>query len=264
MMMHAPKNHPRPGLPGVNLLSPSAFERMATRRLRQRFFAGAMVLVMVVAGGWAVQHLRVGEAEQMLAVEQAETARLTAETQTLAPVRSYVTGVSVQKQTVQDAMAREIYFSQVLDGLERNTPSGAVLQSLAVTLAPDAPLPGVEGAAAVPAEGTAPAEGAEAAEGAEPAAAVVPTVSPCPGPDPFNTKTVVGCVTLSGTAASRTEVGELVIALGKDKLFVEPFISTTTTADSAEVSFSGSVGLSQAVFSGRYADIDEWLAGGSR
>jgi hypothetical protein len=247
-LTRTPKNHPRPGQASVNLLSPSAFERMAARRLRHRFVAAGVVLVLGVAGAWAVQHLRVEEARQLLAVEKAETTRLTAETQALAPVRAYVTGVTVQKQTVQEAMAREIYFSEVLEGLENSTPSGAVLQTLAVTLAADAP-------------GPAPAAG-EGEEGeAEPAEAAAPVISPCPGPDPFNTRVVVGCVTLSGTASSRAEVGELVISLGKDKLFVEPFISTTTTAESAEVSFSGSVGLSEKVYSGRYAKLDALLAG---
>ena len=36
-------------------------------------------------------------------------------------------------------------------------------------------------------------------------------------------------------------------------LFVEPFISTTTTGDSDPVTFSGSVGLSEKVYSHRYA-----------
>lgn len=248
MMQRTPKSHPRPGLPSVNLLSPSAFERMATSKLRKRFLAAGAALVVLIAGLWAVQHLRVGEAEQMLAVEKAETARLTAETQALAPVRAFVTGVDVQKQTVQEAMAREIYFSLVLDGLEGSTPSGARLESLAVTLAPAAP------------EAPAPAEGEEG-EGEAPAAPAAPaTPSPCPGPDPFNTLPVVGCVTLSGTASSRAEVGDLVVSLGDDKLFVEPFISTTTTADGTGVSFSGSVGLSEAVFSKRYAKIDKLLA----
>lgn len=223
MMQRTPKSHPRPGLPSVNLLSPSAFERMATSKLRKRFLAAGAALVVLIAGLWAVQHLRVGEAEQMLAVEKAETARLTAETQALAPVRAFVTGVDVQKQTVQEAMAREIYFSLVLDGLEGSTPSGARLESLAVTLAPAAP------------EAPAPAEGEEGETPAAPAAPATP--SPCPGPDPFNTLPVVGCVTLSGTASSRAEVGDLVVSLGDDKLFVEPFISTTTTADGTGVSF---------------------------
>lgn len=250
-------HHPRPALPSVNLLSPSAFERMATRRLRLRFIAAGAALVVLVVAAWAVQHLRVNEAEQLLTVEQAETARLTEETQVLLPVRAYVTGVEQQKTLVSETMATEIYFSTVLEGLQDDAPSGVRLESVAVTLAPPP-------AAPVPAPTTEGTEGAETTEGeaAAPAPAPLPTVSPCPGPDPFNTRVVVGCITVSGTADSRAEVGDFVIRLGDDKLFVEPFISTTTTADAARVQFSGSVGLSEKVFSKRYADLDALLATG--
>lgn len=227
-LARSPQAHPRPALPTVNLLSPSAFERIAVRRLRRRLVAAGVALVLLVAAGWTAQHLRVGQAEDLLAVEQAETTRLTAETRALAPVRAFVSGVLQQQATVDATMAREIYFSRVVDGLRAATPSAARLDSVAVTLAPE-PVPAADGAAAVP------------------------TVSPCPGPDPFSTRTVVGCVVLSGTADSRAVVSDLVIALGGSRLFVEPFVSTTTTADSAEVTFSGSVGLSERVFSGRYA-----------
>ena len=69
-------------------------------------------------------------------------------------------------------------------------------------------------------------------------------------------------MTLSGTAASRAEVGELVTTLGSMGLFVEPFISTTTAGDAAPVSFSGSVGLSEKVYSNRYAPADQAAATG--
>jgi hypothetical protein len=188
---------------------------------------GGLAVAMLVAGLWATQHLRVGEAEKVVAIEQAETARLNAESRLLIPVRAYVAGVEAQKGTVQSAMEREIYTSEVLDGIRGSTPAGATLETLAVTLAP------------------------ATEEGSEPVAGA----SPCPGPDPFNTKTVVGCVTLSGTAANRADVGRFVMALGAVDIFVEPFISTTTTADSEGVSFSGSVGLSEDIFTGRYVDM---------
>lgn len=231
-----------PGLPTVNILSPWVFERMAIRRLRRRFALAGFVLVLLIAAAWSAQHLRTEQAQQVLDVETAETTRLTAQTNELAPVRAFVAGIEQQKQTVQDTMASEIYFSRVLEGIQRDTPLGAEVTSLQVTLAP-AP------AAVAPVEG--------AAEDA------APVVSPCPGPDPFNTLVVVGCITISGSAATRADVGAFVIALGDDELFVEPFISTTTTADDSEVTFSGSVGLSEKVFSGRYADLDELLGTGA-
>ncbi|GAA2141954.1 hypothetical protein GCM10009844_12710 [Nocardioides koreensis] len=223
-------NHPRPGLPTVNLLSQSEFDRMAVRRLRRRFVAGGVALLLLVGAGWFLQHQRVSDAEKLVAVEQAETNRLSAQTQTLVTIKTYVTGVAAQEQTVETTMAREIFFSKVLEGIRTASPTGTSLQSIAVTLAPDA-VAGAAGAAPVPTGGA----------------------SICPGPDPFKTQTIIGCVTLSGTAASRAEVGELVTNLGSMGLFVEPFISTTTAGDAAPVSFSGSVGLSEKVYSHRYA-----------
>lgn len=238
----AVKDPARQGLPSVNILSPWVFERIAVSRLRRRFVLGAFVLVMIAGGLWWVQHLRTDQAEQVLAVEQAETTRLTARASELAPVRAFVTSVEQQQRMVLETMADEIYFSRVLEGVQAATPAGASVESVAVTLAPQ-PIALEPG-------------------GAVPEQSALPVVSPCPGPDPFNTRLVVGCITLSGSAADRADVGDFVIALGADKIFVEPFISTTTTADGEAVTFSGSVGLSDKVYSRRYADLDELTGGG--
>ena len=226
-------------VPSVNLLSPWVFEAIATRRLRRRFTFAAAALVLAVGAGWGVQHLRTGQAEQVLAVEQAHTTRLTAQTNELAPVRTYVATVGQQKVLVQGAMANEVLLSRVLTGLHNATPSGARVETTGITLSPPPPAAGAQ-------------------------AAAVTAVSPCPGPDPFHTRVVVGCITLSGTADSRATVGDFVVNLGDDKLFVEPFISATTTAEDTDVVFTGSVGLSEKAFSHRYADIDVALAKESR
>jgi Tfp pilus assembly protein PilN len=226
-------------VPSVNLLSPWVFEAIATRRLRRRFTVAAAVLALAVGAGWGVQHLRIGQAEQVLAVEQATTTRLTAQTNELAPVRTYVATVGQQKVLVQGAMADEVLLSRVLTGLRQATPSGAHVETTDITLTPPAD-PG----------------------SAQAAAATAP--SACPGPDPFHTRTVVGCITVSGTADSRATVGDFVVNLGDDKLFVEPFISATTTAEGSDVVFTGSVGLSDKAVSGRYADIDAMIAEGGR
>lgn len=222
----APKHHPHPGLPGVNLLSPSAFARLATRKLRRRFLIAGACLIVLVAVSGMLQRLQVVEAERLVAVEQAETARLEADNEALAPVRAFVNGVALQKQTVASNMAGEIYPSEVLGALQDATPVGLRLETLTLAVAAAQPATAGGGATQV--------------------------MTPCPGPDPFNTRTVIGCVTLSGTAGNRAEVGDLVINLGEVDLFVEPFISTTTTEDSTGVSFSGSVGLSRAAYSKRF------------
>jgi hypothetical protein len=149
----------------------------------------------------------------------------------------------------------------VLEGLQDATPVDARIESVSVT--PAAPALEVAPAPA-PDPGTAGGE-----EGTEAPAEEVPppatsSTSPCPGPDPFSTRVVVGCVTVSGSASSRDDVGDLVVRLGEDPLFVEPFISTTTTADEEQVTFSGSVGISPKVYSRRYADLERLLATGGR
>jgi hypothetical protein len=211
---------------------------------------GAALLALLIGAGWAVQELRIRQAEQVLTVEQAETARLTAEANELAPVRVYVATVEGQKATVSQTMANEVLTSRVLAALRTATPAGATVESVAVTVSPPPPPP------APPAPAP---DGSTDGEAPPPAPVAPPVESPCPGPDPFNTRTVVGCVTLSGTADSRATVGSLVIRLGGERLFVEPFINTTTTAEGDEVSFTGSVGLSEKAVSGRYAELDALL-----
>jgi hypothetical protein len=224
-------SHPRPVLPKVNLLSQGDLDRITARRLRKRFVAGGAVLVVLVGAGWFVQHQRVSDSEKLLTVEQAETARLSQQSQQFTAIKTFVAGVDGQKQTLAATMAQEIYFSTVLSGLQAASPIGTSMQSISVTLAPAA------GAGTTTTGGT---------TGTTTGSAV------CPGPDPFHTETVVGCVTLSGTAVSRAEVGELVTRLGNMNLFVEPFVNTTSTGDAQAVTFSGSVGLSDAVYSLRY------------
>jgi Tfp pilus assembly protein PilN len=228
---------PHRTVPAVNLLSPWAFDALAARRLQERFAVAALALVVLIGAGWALQHLRVGHAERLLADEQARTARLAGETRELAPVRSYVSSVLQKKLVAQKAMKDEVYLSRVMDALENAKPAGAEVESMTVKVTPPAP-----------------------ADEAGTTAAAAGEESTCPGPDPFHTRALVGCVTLTGSAKSRAAVGQMVLNLGRDPLFVEPFISTTTTAEGDDVVFTGSVGLSTKTFSRRYADIDALLA----
>jgi Tfp pilus assembly protein PilN len=228
-------------VPTVNLLSPWVFDAIATGRLRLRFIAAGAVLVLLIGVGWAVQYTRIDRTEQALGVEQAQTSRLSAHTKELATVQTYATAVDRQKVLARLAMKREVYLSRALAGLLQATPRGAVVDTIDVTVS---------------------AVGAEAAAGAVPVDGA--ELSTCPGADPFNTRVVAGCMTLSGTAQSRASVSELVVNLGDDPRFVEPFISTTTTAEGDDLAFTGSVGLSTRTFTRRYSRIDALLARTSR
>lgn len=228
--------HPAPGLPGVNLLSPAAFELLEVRRLRRTFVvAGVAVLALVVAVA-VVQQLRIRTAERDVEAASQQTRQLSSSVADLKPVQTYVAGVRAQVGTAQATMMSEIFFSEVLSGVERALPPGAELDTLTVALSEPVATDGAKDTAAASEK-------------------VLATASACPGPDPFNTLVVAGCVAIAGTAENRAGVGEFVVALSEDGLFVEPFITTTTVADSTQVAFSGSVGLSEKVFSGRYAGL---------
>jgi hypothetical protein len=227
------------GLPAVNLLSPSVFEAMAARKIRRRFVAAVVLLALLVGGGWGAQHLRSVQAEKLLTVERAETSRLTADAKALAPVSVYVAEVAKQKTVVKTTMAKEALMSRVLDDLRAATPIGVRIETAAATI-----------------------------EGAQPAANAGQTstaANACPAPNPFVQKVSVGCVILTGTATSRAVVGQFVSKLAAGGVFVAPYVTTTSIADSERVTFAGSVSVSKRVYSNRYADIDALLEfGGGR
>jgi len=244
----------------VNLLSPWVFEDLRVHRLRRRFVYGAIALVVAIGLFWTDQRLSLHQAEQELRGEEAVTTGLSEQIDGLTPVRTYVEGVQHRAQTVHDATYADVAFSQVMEALRSATPNGAEITTISVDLAGGAGATGTT-TTTPPATTTDPNADPNAAGGAEvekdPGRGL--SGATCPGPDPFGTRVVVGCVTLEGTAADRETVGKLVIALGDSDLFVEPFVSTTTTSDSANVTFSGSVGLSPKVFSGRYDSLGQDL-----
>lgn len=225
----------------VNLLSGWVRERLRTHHLRQRFGVGLVALLVLLGVAWGAQHLRLYEARQDLRGDRAVEAGLARQIDALTPVSTYVAAVETKATTVRRAMYNEIAFSEVLTALRTATPEGATVETVSVTIPSPAAGPG--GAAAAPDEED-PSHG---------------IVAPCPGPDPFEVKPIVGCVNLVGTARDRETVGRFVIALSRAGLFVEPFVTTTTTGGDQPVAFSGSVGLSPKVFTGRYDDLTQLL-----
>jgi hypothetical protein len=241
---------PRTGVASVNLLSPWVFEELRVHQLRRRFLFGGAVLLAVIALVWCALQFNLHRANADLRGEEAVGAGLTRELRELAPVRTYVNSVERRVVTVKGATYDDVAFSKVLAALDAATPNGATIGSISVELA-----------AAEKDTSDDKAKDSKAAE-KDPARGLVGTT--CPGPDPFGTRVVVGCVTIEGTAVSRDAVSGLVIALGADKLFVEPFVDTTTTEDSDAVTFSGSVGISPTAFSGRYDSLGDELSKGAK
>ncbi|WP_141015610.1 hypothetical protein [Nocardioides sambongensis] len=246
-------NEVQPGTAGVNLLSPWVFEELRVHQLRGRFVIAFIVTAVVVGLLWTGLRFNLHQAQEEVRGEEAVAAGLSDQLERLAPINTYVQGVTRRVGSVQEAAYDDVAFSEVLAALEAATPYGATVTSLSVDLV------STTGGETDPAAGAAPA-----GEGADTDATRGLVGSTCPGPDPFGTQTVVGCLTLEGTATSRDVVGDLVIALGQDTRFVEPFVDTTTVGEADDVSFSGSVGLSPEVFSQRYDRLGGKLIEGTR
>ncbi len=218
-----------PAAAAVNLLSPWVREENKIRTLRLRFAAGAVALVVVLALAWTGLHLAIKGHQQDLSDQEASATVLRAQIADMAPLRAYTASIRGREQLLTTSMSSEVTFSRALAGLDDLLPKGTSIGTFNGTLTPS------DDSGLVPTSGEA---------------------SACPGPDPFGVTTVVACVELSGLAPSREAVSQLVLALAKSPLFVEPFISTTTTDDAKIVAFSGSIGLDPRLLSGRFADPD--------
>lgn len=211
----------------VNLLSPWVLEQLRVRAVRKRLAYGLAALVVLVGCAWTAEQLSLRAARADLAGEVAVGEGLQSRIADFAPVQTYVAEVEARSTMVRTTMQTELSYSTVLAALDQARPEGTTYDNVALTL----PAPTEAGEAAGPSRGIA---------------------APCPGPDPFDTRVVVACVRISGTAPSRAAVSELVRLLGDDRLFVEPFVDTTTTRADEPVTFAGSVGLSPRGFTRRF------------
>ncbi|HEX3828842.1 MAG TPA: hypothetical protein VHV82_16395 [Sporichthyaceae bacterium] len=269
-------------LPSVNLLSPKTLQRLAVRRVRRRLVAGGLVAVVFVGGGWMVQSARLTSAHQQLTDEQAATTPLNAQLTALAPIATFYSELDARKTAASQAMAAEVLFSAALADLNNRTPKNMLITNLAVTLTPSvvtavappvSPLTqaGIDAngndTTSAAAAGTASAAPLGTTTSSTPATGNTATASAsagasCAQQDPFDPTAVIGCITLSGNAPSRAVVGDFITNLKASQLYATPFITTTTVtgADGVQqVQFNGSVGLTGAAVSGRYADLG-WLA----
>lgn len=256
---------PATRLPSVNLLSPDTLTNLAVRQVRRRLVAAGVVGALLVGGGWGVQSWRLAGAKDDLASEQAQSGPLKEQLAALEPVATFVSALDARKQAASKAMAAEVLFSQALIDLDKRTPKGLELSTMSVTLTPSvvtsvAP-PVSPIAKANEQAGGVPKAQTSAATDATAAAASASAVS-CARPDPFQPAAIIGCVALSGMAPSRDVVGKFIDNLKAGTIYADPFVTTTTVSGpdgTKQIQFSGSVGLTGTLVSGRYVDLS-WLS----
>lgn len=219
----------------VDLLPAWVREEQRVRHVRRRLAAALVASVLLVGAGWGVQQMRLADVRGDLDAEELVGQDLTATIDELRPVELYVAGVAARQREVGTALTTDVAFDRVLAALDRALPAGGSLQDVSVTL---------------------PTPGTAAAPGAVPAAPLPPenrgVVADCPQSDPFGALAVVGCATVTGTVPDRQALAALLRALDDAELLAEPFVTTSTAEEGGPVTFTGSVGLTAAVFSGRF------------
>lgn len=213
-----------PVLPSVNLLPTEVIEVLALRALRRRFIVAGIATVATVAVLFCGQFALIAKANADLEKENTATVALNQQMRKLAPVKAFYAGVSANQTTITATMAKEVLYSDVVRRLKATTPAGVTIGN--VSLAAQSQTAG--------------------------AGAAIGTA--CPGPDPFNPGTSVGCVNIAGTATSRQVVGKLIQNLFADDHFANPYVSATTVDDKGTVTFTATVGLTDKVYSKRYSD----------
>lgn len=261
---------PGPHLPSVNLLSPDTLEHLAVRQVRRRLVAGGLVGVLLVGGGWVAQSMRLAAAEDDLATEQAQTPPLRRQLGALDPVAKFVSALDSRKSAASRAMAAEVLFSGALVDLAKRTPKGVELGSMSVALTPSvvsaiAPPVSPLTKAGIDAKGrnatkTAPPTQTPQQSGTAGGTAAAGVA--CARPDPFRPASIIGCVTLAGTAPHRDAVGKFIDSMKAGKIYADPFVTTTMVSGadgSKQIQFAGTVGLTGTLVSGRYTDLS-WLA----
>ncbi|TIC78915.1 hypothetical protein [Nocardioides sp. GY 10127] len=243
-----------PARDGVDLLSDWVRVRLRVLALRRRFVIAVVALVVLVALVVTAQRFALVQARHELDGERAVGDGLQTRLEAMAPVAAYLAGVRLRAQVGTGLMAAQLDSEAIAKALDDALPRGAVLDGTTLTLG----------------ERTTPATLTDVP--VDLAAGTRGLVTTCPGPDPFEVLDLVACVNVSGTAPNRVAVARMVEALDASPLFAEPFIDTTTTGsggagsdgggkDDGAVTFTGSVGVTAATFTGRFDGLVDRLAG---
>jgi hypothetical protein len=230
--------------PRVNLLPAAVRERRLVQRERAGMGAGAAILLVLLGLWLAVETRALADAREDADREQQAAGALQARRLQLQPIADLEAQIAAAQRLRADVYAREIRFSGVMRDLSAIVPDDVWLTQMSATF--------TNATAATGAGGPAPSGGAAPA-GGQPAAATTPG-SPGAG-EP------VASLTFTGAGLGHIDVGDFMrtLASGPSKdgqrVYMNPYFTTSQRGQSAQtamVTFSASVDLSQAAFSRRF------------
>jgi Tfp pilus assembly protein PilN len=233
----------RLSLPRVNLLPKEVRERKLLRRQRGGVAVG-FLLLLALLGLWYVREAQQAtEARRQAEETRADAEGLRARRAALQPYAALESQVAAAEQLRAKVYAREIRFSAVLQDISALMPADVWLTQMTASLRT------AGGATAAPAAG-----GAGTAAPAAPGAAVTPG-SPGAG-------SPVATITFTGAGLGHVDVGRFMRALaaGPKKrgspVYLNPYFTASQTnaqeGGETTVTFTATVDLSQAAFSGRF------------
>jgi Tfp pilus assembly protein PilN len=225
----------RVSLPRVNLLPKEIKQRRLVRRQRGGV-AVAFVVLLALLGFWYLRESQqLTEARQEADRERAVAAGLRAKKAELQPYAALGSQIAAAEQLRAKVYARELRFSGILQDISAIIPGDVWLTQMSVALKETGPAAGAGGAAA--------------------AAAALTPGSPGAG-------SPVASITFTGASLGHVDVGSFVKALSSgpkrhgSRVYLNPYF-TASQKDAEEggettVTFSATVDLSQAAFSGRF------------
>jgi Tfp pilus assembly protein PilN len=231
----------RQGPPKIDLLPRQLTEQRLVRRQRGGIGV-AFLLLLTVLGLWFVMEQRqLGEAERELDQERAVAADLRSRRAGLQPLADLEAQIAAAEQLRAQVYARELRFSTVMRDISAIVPDDVWLTTMSATFKDDA--------AAAAAANT--AAGSTGATGA--AEALTPGAPGAGSP--------VATITFGGSGLGHIDVGGFLRALargpkkGGQQVYLNPYFTTSQKGDDAgeeTVTFTATVDLSSAAFSGRY------------
>jgi hypothetical protein len=227
--------------PRINLLPGHIRERRLIRRQRVGIGAAAAALLVLLGIWYVVESRTLAEAREDAERERQVAVDLRARRVRLQPFADMDAQIAAARRMQTDVYAREIRMSGVMRDLSAIVPSNVWLTKMTASLTTAAD------AGAAPAVGTAPA-GAQAPTGTTPGS---------PG-----ASSPVASLTFAGAGFGHVDVGRFMRTLAsgptKDgqRVYLNPYFTSSQRsvepAETPTVTFSASVDLSQAAFSGRF------------
>jgi hypothetical protein len=230
----------RQGPPRIDLLPRELVAQRVVRRQRSGIGAGFLVLLAVLGLWYVLESRGLANAQDQADQERTVATGLRAQRVTLQPLADLEAQIDAANQLKSSVYRHEIRFSGVMRDISAIVPDDVWLTSMSVAFSGDA---NTSGSAA--SSTTTPAGGA---------AATTTPGSPGAG-------SPVASITFAGTGLEHVDVGGFLRALargpkkGGQQVYLNPYFTSAQKGDKAgqaTVTFSASVDLSNAAYSGRF------------